>query len=349
MRILQVITLSELGGAQTVVANLSNKLSERHELIVAAGEGDGKMFELLNKSIITERIPSLVRRLSPINEIKAIIQMRRLYNKYKPDIIHLHSSKAGLLGRIAFPKAKIVYTVHGFDSIRLAYRKFLPLERLLQHRCGAIVGVSKYDEINLKKEGISNNVSTVYNGIFPPAEIQGNPFCDIEGYSKKILCIARLSPQKNHGLFIEIAKRLPQFAFIWIGNQYVPDIEYPSNVFWKGNLTNAGSYIKFADLFLLTSNYEGLPMVIIESLASGVPVVASNVGGVSELLNSKNGIAVENNSKIMAGEISRILSLSPDEQQNMSKAALDTYDSFFTVDMMSDGYEKIYRELRASI
>lgn len=347
MRILQVITLSELGGAQTVVANLSNKLSERHELIVAAGEGDGKMFELLNPNIITERIPSLVRRLSPFNEIKAIFQMRKLYNRYEPDIIHLHSSKAGLLGRISFPKSKIVYTVHGFDSIRLAYRKFLPLERLLQNNCGAIVGVSKYDEMNLKKEGITNNVSTVYNGIFTPPELQDNPFKDITGYSKKILCIARLSKQKNHELFIEIAKRLPQFAFIWIGNQYIPDIEYPSNVFWKGNLKNAGSYIRFADLFLLTSNYEGLPMVIIEALATGTPVVASNVGGVSELLNGQNGIAIKNNPETMANEILKILSYSTEKQHQISQAATDTYNALFTVDMMAEGYEKIYTVLNS--
>lgn len=131
MRILQVITLCELGGAQSVVINLANSLCRKHEVIVAAGEGDGKMFNELNPNIKIERIPSLVRRLSPINEMKAIMEMKMLYKKYKPDIIHLHSSKAGILGRIAFPPHKIVYTVHGFDSIRIAYRKFLPIEKML--------------------------------------------------------------------------------------------------------------------------------------------------------------------------------------------------------------------------
>ena len=140
MKILQIITLCELGGAQSVVINLANKLSEEHEVIVAAGEGDGKMFSMLHPKVKQERLPHLQRALSPKNDFLTIFDMRKLYQKYKPDIIHLHSSKAGMLGRVAFPSKKVVYTVHGFDSIRLAYRKFLPIERFMQRTCKAIVG-----------------------------------------------------------------------------------------------------------------------------------------------------------------------------------------------------------------
>ncbi len=171
MRILQVITLCDLGGAQSVVVNLANSLVKEHEVIVAAGAGDGKMWLLLHPSVICERIPSLRRALSLLNEIKTIRAMRKLYKKYHPDVIHLHSSKAGLLGRIAFPSAKIVYTVHGFDSIRIAHRKYLFLEKMLQFRCRTIIGVSKYDEDNLCNEGINNNVCFVYNGISQPLRL----------------------------------------------------------------------------------------------------------------------------------------------------------------------------------
>lgn len=345
MRIFQVITLSELGGAQSVVANLSNKLCEQNEVIVIAGEGDGKMFVLLNPNIQIEHVPSLVRRLSPINELKTIIALRRLYRKYKPDIIHLHSSKAGLLGRIAFPKSKIVYTVHGFDSIRLAYRKFLIFEKLLQSRCASIVGVSKYDEQNLIKEGINNNVSYVYNGIFQPLKITADPFKDYSSFKGKILCIARISPQKNLNLFIEIAKRLPDYAFIWIGNQEPPDIDYPNNVFFLGNISNAGSYIEYANLFLLTSNYEGLPMVIIESLSNGTPVIASAVGGITELLNGGNGWTCINDPDKMVGLINDYFLLSADEKSEISKRAKESYLEKFTVDKMVEGYKEIYNKI----
>lgn len=346
MKILQIVTLSGLGGAQSVVANLSNSFVQRgNEVAVIAGEGDGKLFDILEPDIKRVQLNSLVRRLSPLNEIKTLFALRKYYHEFHPDIIHLHSSKAALLGRIALPKSKIVYTVHGFDSIRVAYRKFLPLEKLLQHRCSAIVGVSKYDEKNLKAEGITNNVSTVYNGIFTPASIEKDPFGHLKGYKRKVLCIARLSPPKDHQLFIETARLLPQHAFIWIGNQYTPDFEYPDNMFFMGNIPNAGAYIKFADLFMLPSNYEGLPMVIIEALSQGVPVVASDVGGISELLDGKNGYAVSNDANAMADKISEIISKSETEKNLMSRYAIQTYQSKFTVEKMTDGYLNIYSKI----
>lgn len=345
MRILQVITLCELGGAQSVVVNLANSLCKKHEVIVAAGEGDGKMFNLLDRSIKTERIPSLIRKLSPIDELKAIIGLRKVYNRYKPDIIHLHSSKAGILGRLAFPGNKIVYTVHGFDSIRLAFRKFLPIERALQKRCSAIVGVSKYDENNLIAEGITHNVYTVYNGIFRPQALNENPFAKFKEFPKKVLCIARFSKQKNLSLFLEIAKLLPDYAFIWIGNQGSPDFDFPKNVFFLGNIPSAGSYTEYADLFLLPSNYEGLPVVIIEALACGTPVIASNVGGITELLNGENGYALENDAHKMAEKIRDILQSPADVCKKMSEAATDTYLKRFTVDNMVAGYLNIYNRI----
>jgi len=142
----QVVTLLELGGAQAVVASLANALAEKgHEVVVIAGEGDGKLFGLLDGRVKTAQVETLRRKIAPVCEIKTLLALRRLYRRFKPDVVHLHSSKASLLGRLAFPPKKIVYTVHGFDSIRLAYRAFLPLERLLQYRCKAIVAVSNYD------------------------------------------------------------------------------------------------------------------------------------------------------------------------------------------------------------
>lgn len=344
MRILQVITLSELGGAQSVVVNLANALCRQHEVIVAAGEGDGKMWDLLSPSVIREHVPSLCRALSPLKELKTILAFRKLYKKYHPDIIHLHSSKAGILGRLAFPKSKIVYTVHGFDSIRVAYRKYLPIEKSLQNRCRAIIGVSKYDERNLRSEGISNHVGMIYNGIVEPLHLNNALFQDLGKYSRKVLCIARLAPPKNIDLFLSVAKLLPQYAFIWIGNQHEVSFACPANVFFMGNLPNAGSYNEYADLFFLPSNYEGLPIVIIEALACGKPVVASAVGGISELLDGTNGYALENDAQKMAEKISCIFS-DTERYALMSECARKTYLEKFTVDRMVSGYLAVYNQI----
>ena len=168
MRILQIITLSELGGAQSVVVNLANKLSENNEVIVMAGEGDGKLWNMLYATVKQVHCKHLRRALSPINDFLTIIDFQKVYWELKPDIIHLHSSKVGILGRMVFPKKKTVYTVHGFDSIRIAYRKYLPIEKFFQKRCKAIVGVSNYDRQKLWDEGITNNVYCVFNGIYQP-------------------------------------------------------------------------------------------------------------------------------------------------------------------------------------
>lgn len=343
MKILYLITLSELGGAQSVVIQLANALSKDNEVIVVAGSRDGKMFELLNEDIKTESLPLLDRSLNPVNDFSVLLSLRKLY-KYNPDIIHLHSSKAGILGRLAFPKSKIVYTVHGFDSIRLAYRKYLSIERALQYKCAEIVGVSKYDQENLLKERITKNVSFVYNGIYEPESLGFNPFVQIDGFQKKILCIARFSKQKNIGLFLEVAKLLPSYAFVWIGNQNELDFDYSDNVFFLGNIKNAGSYTEYADLFFLPSNYEGLPMVILEALSKGTPVVASNVGGISELLDGRNGYAVDNNAHKMADRIREIVD-NPTLREEMSKHAVETYREKFTVEQMVDGYLKLYDKI----
>lgn len=341
MRILQVITLCELGGAQSVVVNLANKLSETNEVIVASGDGDGKMWAMLNPNVKQEYCKHLKRDLSPMNDFLSLMDFQRLYWKYKPDIIHLHSSKAGMLGRMAFPSKKIVYTVHGFDSIRLAYRKFLPIERFMQRFCKAVVGVSKYDEIFLKKEGISHRVSYVYNGVSPLTVSANISFNLKMKYRKVILCIARLSAQKKSDLFMRVADLLPEYAFVWIGNQYEID-EYPENVYFLGNIPNAGMYNSIADLFMLPSNYEGLPMVILEAMSFGKPVVASNVGGISEIVkNDVNGYTVENDPKVFSEKIKYILE-NEDVYQTFSRNSLDCFNRDLTVDKMVESYLEIY-------
>lgn len=340
MRILQIITLCELGGAQSVVANLANNLCENHEVLVAAGDGDGKMFELLDSRIQTEKIDSLVRQISPINELKTIMEFRKLYKKFKPDIVHLHSSKAGLLGRLSFPKSKIVYTVHGFDSIRKAHRIFLPLEKALQRRCASIVAVSRYDYKNLLSEGIKKNVSYIYNGV--PQQLQEKTFFDIP-YKKKVLSIARMAPPKRFDLFVAVAERHPEIGFIWIGNQTNPEYELPPNVFLKGNVPNAGRFIGSADVFMLLSDFEGLPMVLIESLAAGTPVIASNVGGISEIIEPEFGELVLNE----VGDISNAIDnmFSAEDIGRMKEKAMKKYDDTFTVERMTSNYLEIFNTI----
>jgi glycosyltransferase involved in cell wall biosynthesis len=343
MKILLVITRSELGGAQSVVIELANALCREHSVILAAGEGDGKMWERVDSRVVREHCPHLQRAMSLKNDLLAALELRRVYRRHRPDVVHLHSSKAGVLGRLVLPRRKIVYTVHGFDSVRVAYRKFLPVERLLQHRSHAVVGVSNYDKENMLHEGISRGVSTIYNGIATPETSALRSFEEFDKYDKTILCIARATPPKEPQLFIDIARLMPQYGFIWIGNQSdMSHYNAPANCHFLGNITGAGGYCSKADMLVLPSLYEGLPMVILEAMSLSRPVVASNVGGISEIVhNGVNGYTVSNSAEEFAQKIEYILE---DEARynDFCKASRRIFDESLTVERMVREYTKLY-------
>lgn len=340
MRIMQIITRSELGGAQSVVVGLSNNLVEKHEVILVAG-GKGKMWELLDPRVIKEPIFTLKRQIAPLWDICTVFKLYKLWFKYRPDIIHLHSSKVGVLGRLVFPKNKIVYTVHGFDSIRLVHRLFLPIERLLQKKCRNIIGVSLYDCNNLINEKITTNVKCVYNGVTPFKEAPQLKY-QFSNERRKILSVARLEKPKRFDIFLEVAKLLPQYDFIWIGNnQEVTKL--PSNVICLGNIMNASGYNFICDLFFLPSDFEGLPMVILEAMSYGKPIIASNVGGIGEIvLNNINGFTIENSPILFAEKITQILQCE-ELYLRMSKNSLLLFQNNYTIEKMLDCYLDIYR------
>jgi len=340
MKIFQVITLSELGGAQSVVLNLANNLANEHEVFVIAG-GDGAMWKQLDDRVKQIKIKSLKRSISPL-DFFVWLKLLWLRLKHRPDIVHLHSSKIGILGRLAFAKKKTVYTVHGFDSIRVAYRKFLPIEKLLKGRAKAIVAVSNYDYNNLISENIKKNIFTVYNGISPISVNNTLSKLPVSHDKKTVLTIARLDPPKRYSLFEEVAKILPQYNFVWIGNKTVPP-NPPQNVFCLGEVSNAAQYNPFADLCLLASDYEGLPMTIIEAMSAGKPVIASDVGGISEIVrNGENGYCLKNNAELFAEKIAEILE-NKNLYEKMAQNSKQIFEKQLTVEKMVEGYFRIYQ------
>ncbi|GAB6010884.1 glycosyltransferase [Viscerimonas tarda] len=349
MKIFQIITVSEYGGAQSVVTNLLDKIAEEHDVFILYG-GNGEAWQVVDKKVNKIKISKHQKGFS-FGDFVLLLRLFYYRVKYKPDIVHLHSSKMGALGRIAFNPKKIVYTVHGFDSMRKAFKKFLFVEKILKNRTARIVGVSQYDVDGLKEEGISKNVELVYNGLIDYTQDPGmeelsgllDKFAEIKSsYPRIIMCISRISKQKKFDFFIGLAKQMPRYAFVWIGNK-TEMAGLPSNVFCLGEVYAAHMYLKQADLFILPSNYEGLPISILEALSYSLPVVASDVGGVSEILNGKNGFAVENEIEAFINKIEYCLD--EDVREQMKLAARASYLERFTVDKMLNGYMKIYKQL----
>jgi len=350
VKIFQVITVSEFGGAQAVVANICEAVGDGNDIYILYG-GNGEAWEHLKDKV---HLIKLNEHRKNISWKDALVAFKLLYYKYKyqPDIVHLHSSKMGVLGRIIFNPRKVILTMHGFDSVRKGFPKFLIIEKKLKNRAARIVGVSNYDVEALKEEGIKSNVSLVYNGLIDnytnSKKVNESPIIADQlkrikqQYPYIIMCISRISAQKKFDLFVEIAKNKPEYAFVWIGNKE-PVKDLPSNTYCLGETSFAQQYLRYADLFILPTNYEGLPISILEALCFKVPVIASSVGGVTEILNGENGFAVDNNVSDFIEKID--FSLKEENYDSMKENARKSFLERFTIQDMIDGYISIYSEM----
>lgn len=358
MRILQLITRSESGGGQSVVAVLANELVRRgHLVLVASGtEGGGEAWRELDPKVEVQEIPGLVRNISPTSDVVALTAIGRLYRAWKPDIVHLHTSKAAALGRLAHGVSprRIVYTMHGYDQIAALNRKFLVVDRILRKRCGAIVAVSKRDEVAMRADGyeplfILNGVDDLQSGA-PPATPMSAAINAIRSRGMPLaLMIARRASPKRPDLVRAAAESLTDvLSIVWIGGGR--EVDDPKNFYALGPVPNAGAYITLADLLVLPSDNEGTPMSILEAFSAGKPVVASEVGGISELLQERHsegyscGITVENTVESFVKAMGAIAT-DPDMRERMGRLARDEWMREYSGSRMANEYEKLYNRL----
>lgn len=354
MKILHIITNTELGGAQKVCIDLCTKAVEfGHEVAVTSMAG-GYLWEQLPAQVKQYQLKNMVKPIRPISDLKVLKELKAVKKDFNPDIIQLHSSKAGVLGRVIGlgMSNRVVYTVHGFDSIRLKHRIFLPLERILQKKCGGIVAVSNYDKQNLINEKITRNVQTIYNGIGESVVSESITLPDCCKNKKVIMTIARIAAPKRFDLFLNVAKQFDanEYEFVWIGgdpNHSVEELHQlyniPENVFLMGNVLNASKFLPLCDCFVLFSDFEGLPMTIIEAMSQKKPIVASNVGGISELVDDYNGKLIQNNVEEAVDAIKYVLEKNIDNQIGQKSYARYRYN--FTLDRMWKLYEDLYKIL----
>ena len=367
MRILHVVTNADLAGAPRVVTELANRAVAAGYKCGAASAQMGPFWDYLDSRVEQFHVRHLRRNLDPIADSLALLELISILRNWRPDIVHVHSSKAGILGRLAawFTSRRIVtvYTVHGFDAIAVVHPEFLFLERLMVRQTTVIVPVSEYDETLLHKNGIRptrrTKVELIRNGVTDRL----NMLCDPEIANRLkaarhrgdmvVLSIARLEPQKRFDLFVEVARRfsqdlnLPRVAFFWIGNvQRVDPAQLPANVEMLGEVPEAGNCINSCDIFLLLSAYEGLPMSILEALSCGKPVVASDVGGNGEAVGTdgKAGVLVSNDVDMVVAVLSR-LALDPNLRAAMGQAARRRYEAGFSADDMWRNYLNLYQNL----
>ncbi len=317
MKILYCITSSSWGGAQLHVLELCQDQVNRGNEVVFVVGNEGPLLDKVRRipQVKTIVLKTLHREISPLNDIKAIFELRNIIKKEKPDIVHLHSSKAGTIGRLANIglKSKAVFTVHGWaftDGISSKRKKgiFRLIEKLVAPFSDLIICVSEYDyKIGMRDRVINHrNAVVIHNGVPSPQNF--NVFERIVHNPVKLVMTARFSPQKDQETLINAVSKLNKddYKLIFVGDgetldankALVKELQLQDNIDFVGFKKDVTPYLKNSDIYILSTKYEGLPISIIEAMSYGLPIIATNVGGNSELVIN-NGYLVNNEDELI--------------------------------------------------
>ncbi|MFA6593792.1 MAG: glycosyltransferase family 4 protein [Candidatus Buchananbacteria bacterium] len=324
MKILYVITQGEIGGAQLYISALARAAAGQNwDVSVAVGENSGnwlsQQINAKNSQFLT--LKHLKRAISPLNDILAVFELAKLYRKIKPDIIHLNSSKAGVVGTFAFwfcPRSirgKLIYTAHGWvfnePMNPLKRSLYLWLERLTAGTKHRIICVSEYDRqigIN-KKIAKPDKLITIHNGVdFPEDYFWDKEIASAELFNRQPIIngqqfilgtIANFYATKGLNYLIDAIKLLNRkpsalsYKLIIIGEgelrgeleRQIKQLELQDDVILAGGKPQAARYLKALDLAVMSSVKEGLPYFILEAMSAGLPIVTTRVGGIPEMID----------------------------------------------------------------
>ena len=316
-----IITKLDLGGAQKSVLYTARHIGDNFEPFLLCGEGG--TLEKYAKDHIKNFyiIPSLVRQINPIKDFLAFKEIIKKLKEINPQIVHTNCPKAGILGRIAaklFTKAKVVHTTHGFvfyDGQNVLKKYFyIFIERFAALFADYMIFVSNKDLQTALKYKITTpqKARLIRAGVTPKAKesLRFNKAklfeeLGIKENTKIILQTANLKPEKNPLESIKIAnlvcKKMPNTVFLYTGEgplkekaeNLIKKLELENNFKLIGERDDIPHLLSIANVFLLTSVREGLPMALLEALFMKVPAVCYDAGGISEVLkDSENGFLI---------------------------------------------------------
>jgi len=367
--ILYIITKSVWGGAAKYVFDLATHLpKDEFKIFVAAGN-QGKFAQKIKRAnLLYYQINNFQRTINPFKDLFAFFEILGLLFQLKPDVIHVNSSKAGgIVGKAAFyyklftgRKPRLIFTVHGwaFNEDRPQWQisliKFF--SRLTALFCDKIICVSEYDcQLAIEnKIAPANKLVTIHNGI----DIKNISFLPRQEAQEKLF--GRTSPlvigtiaewTKNKGLFylLEAFKEIKKpLDLVLIGSGENPDKEKMYRYVQKHNLENvhliefipeAASYLKALDIFVLPSIKEGCPYTILEAASAQVPIIATKVGGVPEMINSN--LIPPKNSRQLAEKIIFLIE-HPEIAQKMAQKAREKVVKEFELGKMLQKTKRVY-------
>jgi glycosyltransferase involved in cell wall biosynthesis len=370
--VLTVITRLELGGAQRVALHTASNLDRKvFEAGLAWGPGDVLDDEARALDDVEQfEISDLVRPVAPIKDLRALASLRRAIRRFRPHVVHTHSSKAGVLGRLAARLERVpsvVHTVHGFgftplqspvkqkvffSAEKIAARwtdHFVAVSRVNRDR-GVELGLWKPDQVSVIRAGVDLDRFRVPGDGRETRRQLGVP----DGVSV-VTQIGNFKPQKAPLDFIEaavrIVERFPEVRFVMVGDgplrgeaqTRVAELGIADRVIFCGWWNDVPGLLAATSVSVLSSHHEGLPCSVVESLAAGVPVVATAVDGTPEVIRpGVNGELVAPGDP--GGLAAAVLAILDDDERrrSMAVAAADGLDDFGR-DHMVRQLEELYR------
>lgn len=317
VRILQVITKGDWAGAQRVVYEICKYVKEREndhiEIEVALGDHGILVEKLENLGIKVFVLENLKRSINPFVDIKGYRELKKIISKQNYDVVHCHSTKAGILGRLAAHRLhvnKVLYTVHGFWPVfqyKGIKRKLATIvERFMIARTTDMVFISKSDIEISKTLGLysSSKSRLIYNSISILAQCKATLRAELnlQNDMRIIGNLSRVDKVKNPFLFVEIAKeyfnhyRNDKAIFVWIGEgplthsvrALVCKYNLEDKILFIGFRDKGEEYLADFDLLFMTSIWEGVPITILEAIELKVPILASDVGGIRECIGKNH-------------------------------------------------------------
>ena len=368
MKVLHIITRMNTGGPAVFLDHLTNSVNELGcQSIIAYGFCESNESDYTNNhNLKTElvKIKSLHRSLSPIDDIRAFFQIRKLIKQVKPDVVNTHTSNGGVLGRVAAKsvsrKLPVVHTFHGhlIYGYFARYKSivFTIIEKFMSRYTDVAVAVTGETKKSLTSLGIGKNLNWRVIQIGVP--VYNKPIKPLSaGVGLKILWVGRFTDIKDPFYALDVIKSILdkndlQVELTMVGEGELFEKVKASSVNlpikFTGWMLNPFENIQEFDLLLLTSKNEGLPLVMLEAANYGRATLSRNVGGVGEFIkDEQSGYLVSGVSYEMAEKLTEIAQ-DKNSLKDAGLAANKLLGNEFSVEIMADKYFSLYSELIVS-
>ncbi|MDA8244765.1 MAG: glycosyltransferase family 4 protein [Elusimicrobia bacterium] len=375
VKVAHVITRLDFGGAQANTLHTVRTLDRsRFEPYIVCGHWGDLEHRVGDRNIVYAE--NLVREISPLKDLRAVFELRRILRERKPDIVHTHSSKAGILGRVAARAAGvpvIIHTFHGFGfHPRQGFLKrnlYIALEKFCARFSDSLVFVSEANMATARELGIGDPKkyalirSGIALGAYPARtdrELK-RAGLGLSASDTVIISIGNAKPQKNPGHFLEAAARLskdrPSARFVFVGGgeeleslrSAAKERGLERSCLFTGWREDTAELLAASDVFALTSYWEGLPRALVEALRTGLPAVCYATDGVTDILKEGiNGFPVpQGDLDAFCAALGRLLD-DAGLRARLAAGAAATDLSDFDIDRMVRRQEGLYSSLLAA-